>query len=162
VYKGLTGSLDHAVVSSNLVGFVDVQKWHINSAEPGFLEYDQAGDATDISNPFRCSDHDPVLIGLNFSGVSNAGAGPHSNRLFVYPNPAAGAKAFTLKGVPASAGVLTLDFSLPQGSRLVSLKGSADMLQGELNRYTTHLAPGIYVLKLKGTNFEQTQRVMKE
>jgi hypothetical protein len=80
----------------------------------------------------------------------------------VYPNPAAGSKAFTLADVPGSAGVLTLDFLLPQGPRLVSLQGLPEMLQGELNRYTTHLAPGIYVLKLKGKNFEQTQRVMKE
>jgi hypothetical protein len=162
VYRGLTGSLDHAVVTSNLVGYLDVQKWHINSAEPVFLEYDQAGEATDTKSAFRSSDHDPVLIGVNFAGISNARAGRGSNRLFVYPNPAAGSKAFTLADVPASAGVLTLDFLLPQGPRLVSLQGSPEMLQGELNRYTTHLAPGIYVLKLKGKNFEQTQRVMKE
>ena len=162
VFRGLTGSLDHAVITNNLMGFLDVQKWHINSAEPSVLEYSNAGAATDLTTPFRSSDHDPVLIGVNFAGISNAGTGRRANRLFVYPNPAAGSKAFTLANVPASAGVLTLDFSLPQGGRLVSLHGSPALLQGELNRYTTHLAPGIYVLTLKGKGFAQTQRVMKE
>ena len=163
VFKGLTGSLDHAVVTPNLVGFVDVQKWHINSAEPSVLEYDQAGEATDITSPFRSSDHDPVLIGVNFAGIRNAAAGRAANRLFVYPGPAAGPQPFSLEGVPASAGALTLDFALPQGGiRLLSLHGTPAMLGGQLNGYTAHLAPGIYVVTLRGLGYQKIQRVMKE
>jgi predicted extracellular nuclease len=162
VFKGLTGSLDHAVVTPNLVGFVDVQKWHINSAEPPVLEYDQAGEATDITTPFRCSDHDPVLIGVNFAGIRNA-TSSRTNRLFVYPGPAAGPQAFSLADVPASAGALTLDFALPQGGiRLLSLHGTPAMLGSQLNGYTAHLAPGIYVVTLRGQGYQKTQRVMKE
>ena len=161
VFRGLTGSLDHAVVTSNLVGFVDVQKWHINSAEPSVLEYDVAGEATDIATPFRSSDHDPVLIGVNFAGIRNARYRPQ-NRLFVYPGPAAGPQAFSLASVPASAGAITLDFTLPQGPRLLSLHGTPALLEGQLNSYTAHLAPGIYLLTLRGKGFSQTQRVMKE
>ena len=162
VYKGLTGSLDHAVVTSNLVGFIDVQKWHINSFEPYFLEYNFAGAATDTESPFRSSDHDPVLIGVNFGGVTNGATARGSTRLFVYPSPAAGPVPFGLAGVPASAGALTLDISLPQGGRLVSLRGPAAALQSQLNRYTEHLAPGIYLVQLRGQGFAKTQRVMKE
>ncbi|GAB3877297.1 hypothetical protein GCM10028824_37100 [Hymenobacter segetis] len=162
VFKGLTGSLDHAVVTPNLVGFVDVQKWHINSAEPPVLEYDQAGEATDITTPFRCSDHDPVLIGVNFAGIRNANSS-RTNRLFVYPGPAAGPQAFSLADVPASAGALTLDFAMPQGGiRLLSLHGTPAMLGSQLNGYTAHLAPGIYVVTLRGQGYQKTQRVMKE
>jgi predicted extracellular nuclease len=161
VYKGLTGSLDHAVLTPNLIGFLDVQKWHINSPEPYFLEYDVAGESTAVNSPFRCSDHDPVLIGVNFAGMSNA-ASSGNTRLFVYPNPPTGQKTFSLASVPASAGLLTLDFSLPQGARLLSLHGPVDMIQSQLSRYTSNLAPGIYVLKLSGKGFHQTQRVMKE
>ena len=161
VFKGLTGSLDHAVVTPNLVGFVDVQKWHINSAEPTVLEYDAAGEATDITTPFRSSDHDPVLIGVNFAGIRNVSYRPQ-NRLFVYPGPAAGPQAFSLASVPASAGALTLDFSLPQGPRLLSMHGSPALLTQQLNSYTAHLAPGIYLLELQGKGFRKTQRVMKE
>ena len=161
VFKGLIGSLDHAVVTANLVGFVDVQKWHINSAEPYALEYDVAGEATDITTPFRSSDHDPVLIGVNFAGIRNSLYRP-KNRLFVYPGPAAGPEAFSLAGVPARAGALTLNFSLPQGPRMLSLHGTPALLEGQLNNYTAHLAPGIYVLTVRGAGFNQTQRVMKE
>ncbi|UOQ97816.1 ExeM/NucH family extracellular endonuclease [Hymenobacter sp. 5317J-9] len=162
VFKGLTGSLDHAVITNNLVGFIDVQKWHINSAEPSVLEYANAGAATDITTPFRSSDHDPVLIGVNFAGIGNAATSRPTSRLFVYPNPPAGEVPFTLADVPARAGRLTLDFSLPNGPRLLSLAGTPEALQSQLREYTAHLAPGIYVLKLRGTNFQQTRRVMKE
>ncbi|HEX8329602.1 MAG TPA: ExeM/NucH family extracellular endonuclease [Hymenobacter sp.] len=162
VFRGLTGSLDHAVVTSNLVGFLDVQKWHINSAEPTVLEYSSAGEATDIATPFRSSDHDPVLIGVNFAGISNSATVRAGSRLFVYPNPAAGSVAFSLAKVPASAGQLSLDFSLPKGPRLLSLRGTPESLQSQLSRYTTHLAPGIYELKLRGTNYRKNQLVMKE
>ena len=161
VFQGLTGSLDHAVVTPNLVGFVDVQKWHINSAEPSVLEYDAAGAATDVATPFRSSDHDPVLIGVNFGGIRNVAYRPQ-NRLFVYPGPAAGPQAFSLAAVPARAGTLTLDFALPQGLRLLSMHGPPALLEQQLNDYTAHLAPGIYVLQLRGQNFRQTLRVMKE
>ena len=161
VFKGLTGSLDHAVVTPNLVGFVDVQKWHINSAEPSVLQYDAAGEATDVATPFRSSDHDPVLIGVNFAGIRNVAYRPQ-NRLFVYPGPAAGPQAFSLAKVPASAGALTLDFALPQGLRLLSMHGAPALLEQQLNTYTAHLAPGIYVLQLRGRGYQKTLRVMKE
>ena len=143
------------------MGFVDVQKWHINSAEPSVLAYDVAGEATDITTPFRSSDHDPVLIGVNFAGIRNSLYRPR-NRLFIYPGPAAGPLAFSLAGVPARAGALTLDFALPQGTRMLSLHGTPTLLENQLNTYTAHLAPGIYILTLRGKGFSQTRRVMKE
>ncbi|MCB2408840.1 ExeM/NucH family extracellular endonuclease [Hymenobacter lucidus] len=160
VFKGLTGSLDHCVVSSNLVGFIDVRKWHINSAEPLSLQYDQAGAATDTRSPFRSSDHDPVLIGLNFDGLAPANAA--APRLFVYPNPAAGPTLFTLPKIPATAGPVTLDVSLPQGPPMLHLHGPVALVRAELNRYTAHLAPGIYLLRLQGKSLNQTRRIMKE
>ena len=78
------------------------------------------------------------------------------------PGPAAGPQAFSLASVPASAGALTLDFSLPQGPRLLSMHGSPALLTQQLNSYTAHLAPGIYLLELQGKGFRKTQRVMKE
>ena len=161
VFKGLTGSLDHAVVTPNLVGFVDVQKWHINSAEPSVLQYDAAGEATDVATPFRSSDHDPVLIGINFAGIRNVTYRPQ-NRLFAYPGPAAGPQAFSLARVPVSAGALTLDFALPQGLRLLTMHGAPAVLEQQLNEYTAHLAPGIYVVALRGRDYQKTLRVMKE
>ncbi|WP_073108019.1 ExeM/NucH family extracellular endonuclease [Hymenobacter daecheongensis] len=160
VFKGFTGSLDHCVVTSNLVGFIDVHKWNINSAEPIFLEYSLAGPNTDAASPFRSSDHDPVLIGVNFAGLAPANVA--APRLYVYPNPVEGARLFSLAGVPAAAGALSLEISLPQGPPMLRLHGPVALLQAELNRSTAHLAPGIYLLSLKGRNFDQTQRIMKD
>ncbi|WP_139923187.1 ExeM/NucH family extracellular endonuclease [Hymenobacter sp. DG01] len=157
VFKGLTGSLDHCIVTPNLVGFIDVHKWNINSFEPLFQQYDVAGEATDANSPFRSSDHDPVLIGLNFAGIRPANEA--KARLFVYPTPTAGNRVYQL---PASTGMLTLELGLPQGPPLLHLQGSGALLQAELNRYTAHLAPGIYVVQLRGKGLNQTQRVMKE
>lgn len=95
VFKGLTGSLDHCIVTPNLVGFVDVQKWHINSGEPPFLEYDQAGEATVVTSPFRSSDHDPVLIGVRFLGIAQSQPWEKANRLWLYPNPETGPAPFS-------------------------------------------------------------------
>jgi predicted extracellular nuclease len=160
VFRGLTGSLDHCIVTSNMVGFIDVHKWNINSGEPLFLEFDVAGEATDVSTPFRSSDHDPVLIGVNFSGISAANVA--TPRLFVYPKPAAGGRAFTLTDLPRNVGPLTLEVLLPQGLPMLRLHGSVSLLQAELNQYTGHLAPGIYVVRLQGRNLNRTQQVMKE
>ena len=78
VFSGQSGALDHAVLTGNLVGHAAVEKWHINAAEPEFLEYDVAGAATDVNSPFRSSDHDPVLIGLNFTTTATAALAPQS------------------------------------------------------------------------------------
>ncbi|SHL02829.1 ExeM/NucH family extracellular endonuclease [Hymenobacter psychrotolerans] len=160
VFKGLTGSLDHCIVTPNMVGFIDVHKWNINSGEPLFLQYDIAGAATDVASPFRSSDHDPVLIGINFAGLAPSNAA--SARLYMYPNPEGGARAFSLPALAASTGPVSLEISLPQGATMLRLQGSGPLLQAQLNRYTSHLAPGIYVLRVKGQGLDKTQRVMKQ
>ncbi len=66
-FSGTLGSLDHAVVSSAMNPLVTVKKWNINSTEPAFLQYDNA--KTDATSPFRSSDHDPILIGVDFSAA---------------------------------------------------------------------------------------------
>ncbi len=109
LFNGLSGALDHAVLTPNLVGHAAVEKWHINAAEPEFLEYDVAGTATDITSPFRSSDHDPIVIGLNFSATVTGAARPTAGGpLEVYPNPAAGAFSLRIVGVLATQ-VLTLE-----------------------------------------------------
>ena len=70
VFSGQAGTLDHAFASPALAGQVNgVAEWHINSDEPPVLDYNlefgrDAG-LFDATNPFRASDHDPVIIGLD-------------------------------------------------------------------------------------------------
>jgi predicted extracellular nuclease len=57
------GSLDHAFGTASMADQVeDVAIWHINADEPRFLDwYDPSILAP---GPYRSSDHDPVLIGI--------------------------------------------------------------------------------------------------
>jgi predicted extracellular nuclease len=72
VFRGHSGALDHAFASSTLVDQITgVSEWHINADEPPMLDYnlDFGRDDTlfDPANPFRASDHDPVMLGLSLS-----------------------------------------------------------------------------------------------
>jgi predicted extracellular nuclease len=72
-FRGLLGYLDHALANNNaLAKVVDVTEWHINADEPIVLDYNvenkTAGNVTDYyaDDAYRMSDHDPVLIALQF------------------------------------------------------------------------------------------------
>ncbi|RIK17121.1 MAG: hypothetical protein DCC50_02715 [Acidobacteria bacterium] len=73
VFDGMLGYLDYAMASAALQGrVVDAQPWNINADEPSVLDYDMthkppAQDALWAPDPYRSSDHDPVLVGLDLS-----------------------------------------------------------------------------------------------
>ncbi len=68
------GYLDYALANAPLLPQVaGVTEWHINADEPDILDYDTsfkqaAQDALYEPNPFRASDHDPVVVGLSLVG----------------------------------------------------------------------------------------------
>lgn len=67
VYRGQCGSLDHAFATDALANDVTgVATWHINADEPRFLDYNEEHNPKSLfkADPFRSSDHDPVLIGI--------------------------------------------------------------------------------------------------
>jgi len=70
VFDGQVGYLDHALASSSLVGHVSgATIWHINADEPDLIDYDMSfkQDAQDLiygPDPYRSSDHDPVIVGI--------------------------------------------------------------------------------------------------
>ena len=59
------------VDASLLPQITGVSEWHINADEPPLIDYnlDFGRDDTlfDPTNPFRASDHDPVMIGLSLT-----------------------------------------------------------------------------------------------
>lgn len=72
VFQGQSGYLDHALATSTLTGQVTgVTEWHINADEPIALDYNVEFKFANHINtlystePFRSSDHDPLLVGLN-------------------------------------------------------------------------------------------------
>ena len=67
VYRGQAGSLDHAFGTRSLAKDVTATKtWHINADEPHWLDYNEENNPKSLfkMDPFRSSDHDPVLIGI--------------------------------------------------------------------------------------------------
>ena len=72
VFDGQAGALDHAIASASLVPqVVGTIEWHINADEPALLDYnlENGRDPTlfDPGSPYRASDHDPVVIGLDLT-----------------------------------------------------------------------------------------------
>jgi len=71
-FDAMAGALDHALASPSLTGqIVETIEWHINSDEPHLLDYnlENGRDANlfDANSPYRASDHDPVIIGLDLT-----------------------------------------------------------------------------------------------
>ncbi len=76
VFNGQWGYLDHALGSPSLVPQVTgVSSYHINADEPSVLDYNMefksAGQLAGLyaPDPFRVSDHDAVLVGLDLPAI---------------------------------------------------------------------------------------------
>ena len=70
VFDGQAGYLDHALTTVSLdAQLTGVAHWHINSDEPSVIDYNTEFKSQDLytATPYRASDHDPVLIGLNLA-----------------------------------------------------------------------------------------------
>ena len=67
VFYGQAGYLDHALSSPDLTSQVTgVVEWHINADEPAALDYNDYNQPDLYSaGPYRASDHDPVIVGLD-------------------------------------------------------------------------------------------------
>jgi hypothetical protein len=78
-FDGTWGYLDHALASNSLASQVSgLTEFHINADEPSVLDYNEdfksAGQQVSLYAPdrYRASDHDPVIIGLNFGTSATA------------------------------------------------------------------------------------------
>ena len=73
VFDGQLGYLDYALAQPALTEDVTgVAAWHINSDEPSLIDYDMsfkqpAQDALYAADPYRSSDHDPVIVGVDLT-----------------------------------------------------------------------------------------------
>jgi len=85
VFNGSSGRLDHALASNTLSAKVTgALEWHINADEPLVIDYNlefkQPACATCnpdyyTPTPYRSSDHDPLVVGLNLVHAINGSAG---------------------------------------------------------------------------------------
>ena len=81
VFNGESGYLDHALASPSLAAqATGATDWHINPDEPTVLDYNvefkTANQVTTFYDPgpYRASDHDPVVIGLDLAGAPGVDA----------------------------------------------------------------------------------------
>ncbi|MGB3830018.1 MAG: ExeM/NucH family extracellular endonuclease [Ornithinimicrobium sp.] len=105
VFDGQLGYLDYALSNTSATAQVTgAQAWHINADEPSLLDYDtefkkDAQDAIYAPDPYRSSDHDPVLVGIDLTAdatVSNVDRIAGDDR---YGTAAAAARVFASPSV---------------------------------------------------------------
>jgi len=70
-FDGQLGALDHALATPSLAQqVVDAIEWHINADEAQLnnynLEFGRDPTLFDPTSPYRASDHDPLIIGIDF------------------------------------------------------------------------------------------------
>lgn len=65
VFQGQSGRLDHAFLDAGLAGRLrGAAEWHANADEASLFDYRSARDG---DSPWRASDHDPLLLGLDLA-----------------------------------------------------------------------------------------------
>jgi predicted extracellular nuclease len=78
-FRGLLGNLDHALANSEFLPFIkSVDSWHINALEDILLDYNTednghkqpAFDTYGSPDMVRSSDHDPIILGIQFPEAS--------------------------------------------------------------------------------------------
>lgn len=80
MYSGMASYIDHAICNETLYRQITgMAAYHINSDEDDKYTYDKSSDRT----MFRCSDHDPVLVGLKLDSTHSQPIVPFVNGLDV-------------------------------------------------------------------------------
>ena len=74
VFDGESGYLDHGLASASMSSQITgANQWHINADEPSVIDYNTEFKPQDLytPGPYRASDHDPVIVGLNLQKTVN-------------------------------------------------------------------------------------------
>jgi len=146
-FDGLYGSLDHVFVNEELDSLITgVTTWHINSDEPRVLDYNtenKPGGAYSPS-PFRSSDHDPIIIGLDLfvaSGITQVA--DDQLEINVYPVPVTNTVNFDVKHKGGEE--LSLQIFNVLGKLIYSRSQSAD----EKLQWTPSAASAVYFYRIQ-------------
>ena len=133
VYRGYAGYLDHALCNNTLYPQVTgMVAYHINSDESDSYTYDKSNDQT----MFRCSDHDPVIVGLRLDQTAKYNPDVHLNSYEVYYEDAIPC-IHNAKG--GEYRVYKMDGNLVKKATIYSM-----------NEYIYGLEKGIYILNIYG------------
>jgi predicted extracellular nuclease/DNA/RNA endonuclease YhcR with UshA esterase domain len=147
VFNGQFGHLDYALASAEIMPFVTgATAWHINADEPRVLDYNvefkSAGQIIEwySPEPFRSSDHDPVIVGLTFP--------PQPDPTVTILSPEDGAIFVSDDGTAVTVPVVitTTDFVIPDDGHWHLIINGDDT--GPVMDYetTVDLLPGVYTI----------------
>jgi predicted extracellular nuclease len=132
--------LDYSLANDSLSQYVTgATVWHINADEPSSLSWDRSSN-TDI---YRCSDHDPVIVGLRLPNSIGAAAENTVpvKRALLYPNPASD----VVNILCASDKIVHVDVLSSSGVRVLS--GITDG-GNEATVNVSPLARGLYIVRI--------------
>ncbi|WP_291423309.1 ExeM/NucH family extracellular endonuclease [Deinococcus sp.] len=140
-FGGLFGYLDHAFSSTNLSTQVTgITEWHVNSDEPVIADYNaeykaipECGTATtcigkdlySATNPFRASDHDPVLVGLSLTADAGSTPAPSTPATSLSASPTA--LSVTAGGAATSSTLTTSTQNYSGADLSISTSNSAGL-----------------------------------
>ncbi len=130
VFDGQSGSLDHVLATASLSQqAVDMTIWHINADEPVVIDYNTEFKPQDLysATPYRSSDHDPAIIGLQLQSTPLAPASFAGSSLTVNKTSASVGDVLTYTLTISNSGQVGSTFAvtntLPAGVILVSAPG---------------------------------------
>ena len=143
VYQGTLGYLDHALCNSSLYPQVTgMTPYHINAPEKDTYTYN--GSSND-GTMFRCSDHDPILVGLRL-GKDNTSTDLTAPTYDFYYNHA----------------IQSIENA--QGGTYTIYNIDGTIVKQEYISSTTHplpnLAQGIYILTIQHNNHKQSIKLL--
>ena len=158
MFGGLASYIDHAISNETLYRQVTgMAGYHINSDEDDYYTYDKSNDKT----MFRCSDHDPVLVGLKLDSTLSQPIVPYFNNAdmgkdslsfyYVYTSneePVVYFDLYSINGMPICppTKIIYNGDIFEKHTKYYTLKDQNDNLPEELKRFLP-LQPGLYVLR---------------
>lgn len=159
-FDGMWGSLDHVLVSASLQPSVGrAVKWAINAEEPEVLDYNVEFKSLDQQASFyaptayRSSDHNPILLGLNFGGQAPSFSGVPANAQAVVVGQAADLADVVV--ADADSPVVTLSI-VASGGQVLGLE-DADaaqpgiQLRGSPEQVSQQLRAAMYMASAAGS-----------
>jgi predicted extracellular nuclease len=158
-FDGMWGSLDHVLVSASLQPSVGrAVKWAINAEEPEVLDYNVEFKSLDQQASFyaptayRSSDHNPILLGLNFGGQAPSFSGVPANAQAVVVGQAADLADVVV--ADADSPVVTLSIVASGGQVLgledVDAAQPGIQLRGSPEQVSQQLRAAMYMASVAG------------
>lgn len=137
VFHGTAGCLDHALANKPMAEQTSgCTVFHINADEPTVFGY---SGYSYQDNMYRCSDHDPVIVGLNLKKTT-ATANPPAIDIIIYGN----------NGIIGISGAEKQKMYLYSSDGLLIEERNIDT--NDYTMTTGHLHPGVYIIRLITSN----------